>query len=42
VDELQSHRFGVSVARSGDHSDNTMMGSLFKTLKYEGVDLYEH
>jgi putative transposase len=37
VSELRSHCFVISMARSGNPYENAMMGSFFKTLKYEEV-----
>jgi len=42
VDELKSHGFLVSMARTGNPYDNAMMESFFKTLKYEEVNLCEY
>ena len=42
VDELKSHGFLVSMARTGNPYENAMMESFFKTLKYEKVNLCEY
>jgi len=42
VDELKSHGFLVSMARTGNPYENAMMESFFKTLKHEEVHLYEY
>jgi putative transposase len=42
VDELMSHGFLVSMARTGNPYENAMMESFFKTLKYEEVNLCEY
>jgi len=42
VDELKSHGFEISMARAGNPSENIMMESFFKTLKYEEVYLCEY
>ncbi len=42
VDELKSHGFEISMARTGNPYDNAMMESFFKTLKYEEVNLCEY
>jgi putative transposase len=42
VDELKSHGFEISMARTGNPYDNAMMESFFKTLKHEEVNLYEY
>jgi putative transposase len=42
VDELKSHGFEISMARTGNPYENAMMESFFKTLKYEEVYLCEY
>jgi putative transposase len=42
VAELRSHRFHISMSRSGNPYDNATMESFFKTLKYEEVYLSEY
>ena len=42
VEELKSHSFEISMARTGNPYENAMMESFFKTLKYEEVYLYEY
>ncbi len=42
VEELKSHGFLVSMARTGNPYENAMMESFFKTLKYEEVYLCEY
>jgi len=42
VDELKSHGFLVSMARTGNPYENAMMESFFKTLKHEEVYLCEY
>jgi transposase InsO family protein len=42
VEELKSHGFEISMARTGNPYENAMMESFFKTLKYEEVQLYEY
>jgi putative transposase len=42
VNELMSHGFEVSMARTGNPYENAMMESFFKTLKYEEVNLCEY
>ncbi|MCD6299634.1 MAG: IS3 family transposase [Dehalococcoidales bacterium] len=42
VDELKSHGFLVSMARTGNPYENAMMESFFKTLKHEEVNLCEY
>jgi transposase InsO family protein len=42
VDELNKHRFLISMARAGNPYENAMMESFFKTLKYEEVNLCEY
>jgi len=42
VDELKSHGFEISMARTGNPYDNAMMESFFKTLKHEEVNLCEY
>jgi transposase InsO family protein len=42
TDELKSHGFEISMARTGDPYENAVMESLFKTLKYEEVYLCEY
>jgi transposase InsO family protein len=42
VDQLKSHGFEISMARTGNPYDNAMMESFFKTLKYEEVNLCEY
>jgi len=42
VDELHSHGFKISMARTGNPYDNAMMESFYKTLKYEEVSLCEY
>jgi len=42
VDELKSHGFLVSMARTGNPYENAMMESFFKTLKHEEVHLCEY
>ncbi len=42
VDEIKSHGFLVSMARSGNPYENARMESFFKTLKYEEVYLCEY
>ncbi len=42
VNELKSHGFLVSMARTGNPYENAMMESFFKTLKYEEVYLCEY
>ena len=41
-DELKSHGFLVSMARTGNPYENAIMESFFKTLKYEEVHLCEY
>lgn len=40
--ELHSRGFLVSMARAGNRYENAIMGSFFKTLKYEEVNLCEY
>ena len=40
TDELKSHGFVISMARTGNPYENAMMESFFKTLKHEEV--YNH
>ncbi len=42
VNELKSHSFLVSMARTGNPYENAMMESFFKTLKHEEVHLCEY
>jgi len=42
IDELKSHGFLVSMARTGNPYENAMMESFFKTLKHEEVNLCEY
>jgi len=42
VEELKSHGFLVSMARTGNPYENAMMESFFKTLKQEEVNLCEY
>jgi len=42
VDELRSHGFKISMARTGNPYENARMESFFKTLKYEEVYLCEY
>ena len=42
IDELKSHGFLVSMARTGNPYENAMMESFFKTLRYEEVNLCEY
>ena len=42
VEELKSHGFKISMARTGNPYENAMMESFFKTLKYEEVNLCEY
>jgi transposase InsO family protein len=42
TDELKSHGFVISMARTGNPYENAMMESFFKTLKYEEVYLCEY
>ena len=42
VEELKSHGFEISMARTGNPYENAMIESFFKTLKYEEVYLYEY
>jgi len=42
VDELNRHRFEISMARTGNPYENAMMESFFKTLKHEEVNLWEY
>ena len=42
VDELKSHGFEISMARTGNPYENAMMESFFKTLKHEEVNLWEY
>lgn len=42
VEELKSHGFKISMARTGNPYENARMESFFKTLKYEEVYLYEY
>jgi transposase InsO family protein len=42
VEELKSHGFLVSMARTGNPYENAMMESFFKTLKYEEVYVCEY
>lgn len=42
VEELKSHGFDISMARTGNPYENARMESFFKTLKYEEVYLYEY
>jgi putative transposase len=42
VEELKRHGFLASIARAGNPYENAMMESLFKTLKYEEVNLCEY
>jgi len=42
VEELKSHSFEISMARTGNPYENAMMESFFKTLKYEEVYLCEY
>jgi transposase InsO family protein len=42
VEELKSHGFEISMARTGNPYENARLESFFKTLKYEEVYLYEY
>jgi transposase InsO family protein len=42
TDELKSHGFVISMARTGNPYENALMESFFKTLKYEEVYLCEY
>jgi hypothetical protein len=42
VEELKSHRFKISMARTGNPYENARMESFFKTLKYEEVYLCDY
>lgn len=42
IDELKSHGFEISMARTGSPYENAMVESFFKTLKYEEVYLCEY
>ena len=42
IDELKSHGFEISMARTGNPYENAIMESFFKTLKYEEVYLCEY
>jgi transposase InsO family protein len=42
VNELRSHGFEISMARTGNPYENARMESFFKTLKYEEVYLCEY
>lgn len=42
AEELKSHGFEISMARTGNPYENARMESFFKTLKYEEVHLYEY
>jgi len=42
TDELKSHGFVISMARTGNPYENARMESFFKTLKYEEVYLWEY
>ncbi len=42
IDELKSHGFEISMARTGNPYENAMMESFIKTLKYEEVYLCEY
>jgi putative transposase len=42
TDELKSHGFVISMARTGNPYENARMESFFKTLKYEEVYLCEY
>ena len=42
VEELKSHGFEISMARTGNPYENAMVESFFKTLKYEEVYLCEY
>ena len=42
VEELKSHGFEISMARTGSPYENAVMESFFKTLKYEEVYLCEY
>ena len=42
IDELKSHGFEISMARTGNPYENAVMESFFKTLKYEEVYLCEY
>ena len=42
VEELKSHRFEISMARTGNPHENARMESFFKTLKYEEVYLCDY
>ena len=42
IDELKSHGFKISMARTGNPYENARMESFFKTLKYEEVYLCEY
>lgn len=42
TDELKSHGFVISMARTGNPYENAMMESFFKTLKYEEVYICEY
>ena len=42
VEELKSHGFEISMARTGNPYENAMMESFFKTLKHEEVYLCEY
>jgi transposase InsO family protein len=42
VEELRSHGFLISMARTGNPYENATMESFFKTLKYEEVYLFDY
>jgi len=42
IDELKSHGFEISMARTGNPYENARIESFFKTLKYEEVYLCEY
>lgn len=42
VEELWNYGFKISMARKGNPYENAMMGSFFKTLKYEEVNLCQY
>lgn len=42
IDELKGYGFQIGTSLSGNPYGNAIMGSFFKTLKYEEVNLYEY
>jgi len=42
IDELEKYGLLISMARTGNPCENAMMESFFKTLKQEGIQLWEY